>query len=70
MKTFPTLLLCWLVTGVATVGGSILGNAGGPTGLKAGAVAGGIVGLLIAIGIAKRLGWIPAAETRGDSWGD
>lgn len=65
MKTFPTLLLCWLVTGLATVGGSMLGNAGGPTGLKAGAVLGGIVGLLIAIGIAKRLTWIPAAETRG-----
>jgi hypothetical protein len=65
MKTFPTLLLCWLMTGLATVGGSILGNPGGPTGLKAGAVLGGIVGLLIAIGIAKRLGWIPPAETRG-----
>jgi len=65
MRTFPTLLLCWLMTGLATVGGSILGNAGGPTGLKAGAVLGGIIGLLIAIGIAKRLAWIPPAEIRG-----
>ena len=65
MRTFPTLLLCWLVTGLATVAGSILGNAGGPTGLKAGAVLGGIVGLLTALGVARRLGWIPASETRG-----
>jgi hypothetical protein len=65
MRTFPTLLLCWLVTGLATAGGSILGNAGGPTGLKAGAVLGGIAGLLIGLGVARRLAWIPAAETRG-----
>jgi hypothetical protein len=65
MRTFPTLLLCWLVTGFATVAGSILGNAGGSTGLKAGAVLGGIGGLLIALGVARRLGWIPAPETRG-----
>jgi hypothetical protein len=65
MRTFPTLLLCWMVTGLATVGGSMLGNAGGSIGLKVGAVLGGIIGLLIALGIARRLSWIPASETRG-----
>jgi hypothetical protein len=65
IRAFPTLLLCWLVTGAAAVIGSILGNAAGPQGLKIGAVAGGVAGLLAATLVARKLSWVPREETRG-----
>ena len=65
MRAFPTLLLSWLATGLSAALGSILGNAAGPRGLQAGAVAGGILGLLGAVVVARKLGWLPRAQTGG-----
>ena len=65
MKAFPTLILCWLATGAGALGGSILGNAGGPDGLKVGAIVGGALGLLLAVLAGRRLGWLPKGESTG-----
>jgi len=65
MKTFPTLILSWLATGFGAAGGSILGNAGGSTGLRWGAILGGAIGLVIAVAAGRRLGWIPRGESTG-----
>lgn len=65
MRAFPTLILFWLATGLGAAGGSILGNAGGPSGLKAGAILGGVLGLLIGVVAANRLRWLPRSESPG-----
>ena len=65
MRAFPTLILCWLVTGFGAAGGSVLGNAGGPSGLRVGAILGGVLGLLSAVATARKLGWLPKAESTG-----
>ena len=65
IRAFPTLLLSWLTTGFAAAVGSMVGNAAGPRGLKAGAIAGGVLGLLVAITVARRRAWLPAALARG-----
>lgn len=65
MSAFPTLILCWLLTGVGAAGGSVLGNAWGPSGLRVGAILGGVIGLLLAVALARRLGWLPGGESTG-----
>lgn len=65
MRAFPTLILCWLVTGAGALLGSILGNAAGPTGLRVGAILGGVLGLLLAVAVGSKLGWV----SKGDSTG-
>lgn len=65
MRAFPTLILCWLVTGVGAAGGSILGNAAGPSGLRWGGILGGVIGLVIAVAAGRRLAWVPRAESTG-----
>jgi hypothetical protein len=69
MKPRRVFFLAWFVTGAAAVVGSMLGNALGRTGLMAGAVAGGVLGVWIAVRGAVRLGWLPAAQSRGAVWG-
>ena len=65
MKALGVLMLGWLITGAGALVGSILGNAMGATGLKAGAVLGGLLGIVLAGAVARGLGWLPAAESRG-----
>jgi len=65
MRAFPTLILSWLITGFGAAAGSVLGNAGGPSGLRVGAILGGVLGLLIAVVAAKRLRWLPTGESTG-----
>jgi len=65
MKPLLTLLVTWLGTGFGAFVGSVLGNAGGKLGLSLGAIAGGAIGVLAAVHFARRLGWLPAAETSG-----
>jgi hypothetical protein len=65
MRAFPTLILCWLATGFGALGGSILGNAGGPAGLRWGAILGGAIGLVLAVAAGRRLGWVPRGESAG-----
>ncbi len=62
MRARSTLVLTWMVTGMAAVAGSILGNALGKTGLMVGAVIGGIAGVDIAVAIAARLRWIDRTD--------
>jgi hypothetical protein len=47
--------------GIGAVGGSILGNALGRTGLFAGAIVGGACTVSLAVFLATRLGWFPRA---------
>jgi hypothetical protein len=60
-----TLILAWLVTGLCAVGGSMLGNALGRSGLFAGATLGGIVGVAVSVLVAVRLAWLPRAARGG-----
>lgn len=59
MKPIPVLLLAWLLAGVGSVAGSILGNALGATGLKVGALLGGGAAIIGAVFLACRVGWLP-----------
>ncbi|HYE60771.1 MAG TPA: hypothetical protein VD997_02145, partial [Phycisphaerales bacterium] len=65
LKTMRPLLLfslTCLLSGALAVGGSILGNALGPTGLLGGALAGGVLGVVGAAVVGRRAGWFaPAA---------
>ena len=65
MRAFPTLIICWLLTGAGALLGSILGNAAGPTGLRLGAILGGALGLLLAVTAGRKLGWVPTGDSTG-----
>ena len=55
------LIVCG-ISGPAILGGSILGNAFGKTGLFAGAMLGGVAGIALSLDIARRLGWLETAS--------
>ena len=59
MKPLPIILLSWVLAGLGSVVGSMLGNAIGPTGLKLGALLGGSVATIGAVALCARLSWIP-----------
>ena len=68
-KVLLFLTMC-ILPGTAAVGGSILGNAAGKTGLFIGAVIGGLIGVTAATRISLWRGWIspdrgPAVQVAG-----
>jgi hypothetical protein len=70
MKPLPTLLLVWLLTGLAAVGGSMLGGGWGQRALFAGAIVGGPFGVAAGTWLAAALRWIPrTARARATWWG-
>ncbi|HYE95767.1 MAG TPA: hypothetical protein VD962_06125 [Rubricoccaceae bacterium] len=59
MRALPLFVTSCLLCGALAVGGSILGNAFGPSGLIAGALVGGGLGVVAAAWVGKRRGWLP-----------
>jgi hypothetical protein len=55
----------WVLGGLGAVGGSILGNAFGRTGLFAGAILGGACAVILAVLLTTRFGWQPRAAQAG-----
>ena len=69
MRARSTLVLAWIVTGLAAVGGSIIGSVFGQRALVAGAIVGGALGVVVAVLSATRLGWIAPSERVGAVFG-
>ncbi len=70
MNAHLTLVLVWLVTGLAAVGGSMLGGSWGDRTLFAGAIVGGALGVVVGVWLAAAFGWMPArARGRAAAWG-
>lgn len=63
------LVLVWMLSGAGAVGGSVLGNAAGKTGLFAGAIVGGLIAAAGGAFLAGTFGWIPVGAKRGASVG-
>lgn len=68
-KVLLFITMC-ILPGIGAVGGSILGNALGKTGLFAGAVIGGVIGVTAATRISIWRGWVsrdrgPAVQVAG-----
>lgn len=68
IKAFSVLLIAWLLAGFGALGGSILGNAFGKTGLFVGAVVGGVVASILAVLAATAMHWMPR-ELRAGAMG-
>jgi hypothetical protein len=62
MKPLPVLLVSWVLAGLGSVVGSMLGNALGSTGLKIGAVVGGAIAVVGAVALSGHFAWIPRAS--------
>ena len=69
MKRLASLALVWLFTGLGAVGGSILGQAAGKTGLFAGALAGGALLAWLSPLVCSRFGWLAHNGRRAASLG-
>jgi hypothetical protein len=69
MKPRATLILVWAVSGLAAVGGSMIGAAIGERALFAGAAIGGPVGSVLGVLLAARFGWLHAGQRLAASVG-
>ncbi len=70
MNAHLTLILVWLTTGLAAVGGSMLGGGWGQRSLFAGAIVGGAIGVFVGTTLAAMFHWMPAhARGRATAWG-
>jgi hypothetical protein len=70
MQAHATLIVVWLLSGLAAVGGSMLGAAMDEPAPIAGAIVGGPFGVILSVWLASRLGWMPAyARGRAMAWG-
>lgn len=69
MKAVSAILAVWLLSGAGAVGGSIVGNAAGKTGLFVGALIGGLLAAAGAASFSARVGWIDPAGRRNAMFG-
>jgi hypothetical protein len=69
VKAVSAILAVWLLSGAGAVGGSIVGNAAGKTGLFVCAFVGGLLAAAGAASFSARVGWIDATRRRHAMFG-